>query len=548
MRILSIFLSVLVLHLFTGCSYYRLKGLPDSQQDTRITWIKKFNQAQKYIIVHQDGATLHLKNANLDDANLRLTGSLEEVSSTHTYRHSVQIGKGYRYKKAIQSPLDEVHLFLDRDVELTMGEQIHIPMSSIERIGYSDSNVGRSVLNVTGIVLGSFALLLIIVALTKSSCPFVYVDNGEAFVFQGELYPGNIVKNAQKTDYLRLPAIEAVDGRYTLSITNELQEVQHTDEAVLEVVDHPADVSVMMDPDGRVYSIAERIAPSRAWADGLYDQTKALSEQDESFAAFDTPMADSDGTRNLEVWFDHKAENTSAKLVLRLKNTFWMDLALQKFFTQMGTYYPAFQAQQQEKTREEIYRWREEQHMPLSVYVDTGQGWELQHQIYAVGPMMYRDLVVPLDVAGAGDHPLKVRFQTGFQFWEVDQVAVDYTPDVEMRRTSVEPVYALDNYGKDMADKMALRDGVYYVQKEVGDRVDIEYESPAMQGEARTVFLKNTGYYLYKRAFPGKPDFAELKQFREPGHFTRFAEEQYHSLFEVLLAQKPEMVAQDGSD
>ena len=547
-RTFSILLSVLVLHLFTGCSYYRVKGLPDSQQDTRISWIKKFNQAQKYIILHQNAATLHLSNAYLDEANLELSGTPELVSSAHSYPHQVEIGKGYRYKRKIQSPLEEVHLFLDGNVELRLGEQVDIPIASIESVGYSDSNVARSVLSFAGILLGTFALLLIIVALTKSSCPFIYVDNGEEMVFQGELYPGNIVENAQKTDYLRLPAIQETDGRYTISITNELEEVQHTDQVILELVDHPEDVSVMMDPDGYIYSISRPMAPIWASADGTNDHTKALSQRDEDFAAFDTPLANSDGTRNLEVWFDHQADNTSAKLVLRAKNTFWLDLALQKFFTQMGTYFPKFQAQQQEKTAEEIYRWREEQHMPLSVYVNTGRGWELQQQINAVGPMMYRDLVVPLDISDVGDGPLKVKLQTGFQFWEVDQVAVDYSPDVGMIRTSIAPVSAMDNYGKDASEQLARQDGDYYVQKEVGDRVDIHYESPPMQGAARTIFLKNRGYYLYKRAYTGKPDYAALKRFREPGHFTRFAEAQYHGLFEVLLSQEPKLAEQDGTD
>ena len=545
LRFLSFFLSVLVLHLFTGCTYYRVKGIPDSQQETQITWLKKFNQAQKYIVLHQGGTSLHLRNAYLDEANLQLKGTPEILAPEHSYTHRPEVGKGYRYKKKVHSPLNEVHLYLSQDLQLTMGEQIDIPIASIQSIGYSDTNTGRSVANVTGIVVGTLALLVIIVALTKDSCPFIYVDNGEEMVFQGELYPGNIIKNAQKTDFLRLPAIREINGQYTITITNELQEVQHTDEAVLEIVDHPKDVTVMMDPDGNLYSITDPIAPTRAVADEAHELTQAVTAADEFFAGFDTPMEHSEGTRSLDVWFDHEAENSSGKLLLRLKNTFWMDFALQTFFRQMGSYYPKFQKQQQKSTLEKAYQWREDQNMPLSVYVDTGKGWQLQQQVYAVGPMLYRDLVVPLDLEAVGDAPLKIRLKTGHKFWEIDYVGMDYTPNIEITKIELAPKYAVDNYGEEVAAKLAQPDDTYYIQSEVGDRVDIQYESPAMQDESRTVFLRNKGYYIYKRDYIGRPDFEELKKFRNPGHFTEYAEEQYHALIEAFMTQKSEIVAQD---
>ncbi len=61
----------------------------------------------------------------------------------------------------------------------------------------------------------------------------------EEYVFSGELYPGNILKNAQQTDYLPLPSLKEADGVYKIQITNELLEIQHTDLAELLVVAIP---------------------------------------------------------------------------------------------------------------------------------------------------------------------------------------------------------------------------------------------------------------------------------------------------------------------
>ncbi|MDX1314257.1 MAG: hypothetical protein R3356_02040, partial [Eudoraea sp.] len=482
--------------------------------------------------------------AKIDEGNMELTGMPER-----SYVDYPDLGKTKRYNKDWEhSPLNDVHLYINKDVQITPGEPLSLPMASIENIGYSEKNRSRSAANALGIVVGTLALITIIVALTKSSCPFVYVNDGEQLVFQGELYPGNIIENAQKTDYIRLPAIKETDGLYMLEITNELLEIQHTDEAVLQVVDHPEDVLVMMDTEGQIHSIKDPVSPMSAIADNSFDATKALSENDQIVAAFDSPKSNTDGTRSIELWFDHQAENTNGKIILSLKNSYWLDYAMGSFYKQFGDYYPTFQKDQQKTTLEEAYQWRSDQSLPLSVYLETGGEWKLQHTINAVGPMHFRDIVLPLDLEEVGDSPVKIKLETGFMFWEVDKVAMDYTENVSMIKKDLVPYTAIDNHGVDAADLLGARDKAYLTQQEVGDWVQIEYQSPPMQHESRTVFLKNTGYYTYKREFTGSPDFEELKKFRNPGHFTQYAEEQYNAIIRAIIAAKPELVGNYGAD
>lgn len=548
MRIFSLSMSVLCLHLFVGCNYYRVKSIPDRGEQQYVSWLKRFNEAQKYIVLHQNGVSMHLKNAQIDETNLELTGIPSFVADEHNFDHNPRIDKAYRYKKNKQSPLNEVHLYLGDDVNMVSGESISIPITSINEIGYSDKASGKKVWGIIGIVVGVLALIVIIVALTKSSCPFVYVNDGEQWVFQGELYPGITIENAQKTDYIRLPAIKEVDGLYAIQISNELLEIQHTDEAILQVVDHQKNVSVMMDPSGNLYSIVSPLSPINAMADQKYDMTKAVMDSDGYAASFDSPNSDSDGTRSLELWFENNSKETTGKLLLSLKNSYWLDYAMGAFYKQFGDYYPEFQDDQQKTTFAKAFQWRSDQSLPLSVYVQTKDGWTLQHEINAVGPMHYRDIVVPLDLEKVDNQTLKVRLETGFKFWDIDKVALDYSDNVKMDKMQLVPHYAMDNYGKEAVESLSIRDKQYLIQEEVGDWVQIEYQSPPMQNEARTVFLKNTGYYTYKRNFSGEPDFEALKKFRNPGHFTQFAEDQYNALIEAIIAQKPEIVSYDEAN
>ncbi len=545
-RVISVLLSLFLVNFLTGCSYFNVKGVGQDDQKSQLTWLQEFNQAEKYIVLHQPGASLHLQNAEIDEANYELKGIPVALPAEHTYKRPVEVGKGYRYKKQRQSPLNEVHLYLDNQITLTAGTPVSIPIASVEKMGYSEKDVVRGVFSGLGIVVGTLALISIIVALTKSSCPFIYADDGEGWAFQGEIYPGNTIENAQVPNYLKLPAIVEKDGFYAIQITNELLEVQHTDEAVLEVVDHPNSVTVAMDPKGTLHTIRDPRAPFRALADGRHDMTREVQAADEFLVAFNTPLQQSNNTRKVDLWFEHNAQQTSGKLVLSLKNSLWLDYVMGKFYEQFGDFFPQFQENQQNNPPEKSYKWRQDQSLPLSVYVDTGSGWELQHKVYAVGPLKFQEIALPVDLEGVGDAPLKVRLETGFMFWELDQVAIDYSDDVPLKKTRVLPYSATDNYQRDVGALLEKPDQKYLTQSEVGDWVEIRYQSPPRQAEVRTVFLRNKGFYTYKRDFEGSPDFAELKKFRNPGHFTSFSEAQFNALVRSILESQPEIVTSDA--
>ena len=544
-RVFSVLLSLLLLNVFTGCTYFKVKGIDQDAQKNQMSWLQEFNQAQKYIVLHQAGVSLHLQNAQIDESTYELKGIPVVLPPEHSYKRPLEVGKGYRYKKRDQSPLNEAHLFLNNEVNLRMGTPVTIPISSIEKIGYSDKDVTRGILNGVGVFAATLALATIIVALTKSSCPFIYADDGEGWAFQGELYPGNTRENAQVPNFMKLPAIAEKDGFYNIQITNELLEIQHTDEAVLEIVDHPGSITVAMDPSGTLHTIEAPRAPIRALADGRHDMTREVREADEYLAGFNTPMPQSDNTRRIDLWFEHTAGQTSGKLILSLKNSLWLDYVMGKFLEQFGDFYPQFQKNQQSGTREEFYQWREDQFLPLSVYVDTRSGWGLQHTVYAVGPLKFQEIALPVTFSGVGDAPLKVRLKTGFMFWELDKVAIDYSADLPLKKTRVLPYSATDNYRQNVKTLLEKPDQHYLTQSEVGDWVEIRYQSPPREAEARTVFMRNKGFYTYKREFEGSPDLVELRKFRNPGHFTSFSEERFNALIQSILKSKPEIVTSD---
>lgn len=84
-----------------------------------------------------------------------------------------------------------------------------------------------------------------------SSCPYVYIFDGEQYSLVGETFPGALLPSLERDDYLPLPGIRPVEDRYQIRLANELMENQYMDLTKLLVVNHPADEIVLLDQSGQ---------------------------------------------------------------------------------------------------------------------------------------------------------------------------------------------------------------------------------------------------------------------------------------------------------
>ena len=541
---LSVFLAIAFLNLSTGCSYYRVKSMP-AQDDKEIAQqIKAFNEADKYIILHHNFASLHLANPVVNEENLEFSGTVTLISEEHASDHIIEPNKSYRFKKDNTRPLNEVHIFLKPREALSLGNMV-IPIDDIETIALSNLDGGKTVINATLGIVGAFALILIIVALTKSSCPFIYVNNGEEYVFAGELYPGNIIKNSQQTDYLPLPALQDINGVSKIQITNELLEIQHTDLAQLMVVSHPKNTRALTDKNGKVLLFRDLQNPVKSIADSSIENLQPGLAIDGDAYTFDSPVSSTDSRRNVVFTFNKPANAREAKLFMTAKNSLWLDYAFGKFNQKFGNYYNTFQKNQQETTAKEALAWVQEQNIPLTVSINKEGVWKEVEYLSSVGPLSYRDLGIKLNLEGIEEEVVEVKLETGYRFWEVDYVGIDYSENLPYEVTVIDPELAITSTGQDVTNLLSAQDGVYLTQDQVGDKVEISYRTPSAKEELKySYFLKNRGYYTYIRDYEGIPDFVELQKFRDPNTFTRFSENEYHRILKAFQSKKESYVVQ----
>ena len=314
----------------------------------------------------------------------------------------------------------------------------------------------------------------------------------------------------------------------------EVEPPRYTDFLELLVVDHPEFIEVLMDDTGKLHTFSNLQQPNSVVIDDGKQDMKTLNTKDGMSYAFNNTSEWDDNKRHATLEFDTPNTTSDAKLYLTAKNSMWLDYIFGKFNEQFGSYYQQFQAQQQTKTKEQSEKWINEQHIPLSVYVETIEGWELVKKINTVGPLAYRDLVVPIDSKFIKKDKLRVKLESGFMFWEVDYVGIDFSDNLPLNVNYISPDEAKDQNNQMVTKLLSNEDKVYLTQSKIGDKVTVNFNlNNVSTTDSHSVFLKNRGYYNYIREFKGEPNLECLKVFRKAESFTDFSKLEFYAIMDV---------------
>lgn len=526
--ILFVFIS-----LINGCSYYKTRQLPTDSSNFGSQY-NSIVKNDRYVIIHSEDKIWHLKNLVVNEDTKEIKASMTTVDSSHTL-YPLKANKESRlYNKSKAKKTLEIHLYTNEILTQNSNSEITIPFSKIDKIVVYEPDSFRTVLSVLGFTVAGLALVGIIVAATKSSCPFLYIKEGDSYAFTGELYPGAVLPSLERSDYIPLPNFKAHNDEYTLKITNELLEIQHTDLAQLLVVNHSKDIEVLLDQNGKPHSFSKKENPTQVIIDNHISEINPALKKDNLSYLFDQENFAEKGWNNIVLKFDNANQTNQAKLILSAKNSLWLDLVYGKFNEQFGFYFNRFQKQQHKVPAEKNIQWRNEQGIPLSVYIKSNDQWTLVEKINPVGPMAFRDLIIPINLEKVNTQNLEIKLECGFMFWEVDYAAIDFSKDIPLEMQSINPSSAIDENGKDVTHLLNKEDNKYLIQPNIGNEVIIKYHTALPKaGELQSVFLKNKGYYEYIRDYKGVPNFVKLKTFREKGALSKYSKEEYSRFTEI---------------
>jgi hypothetical protein len=524
------FLALLTMQM--GChNFYRISKTPVT---TASKDIEKLKLQNRYFILRSGPTAWYMNVISVSEDQKSLQCTLDSLPPEHKLHLKNGRNGEFRYKDKIpeNSVLNEVHFYIPADKTILPGSVYTLSLDKVQKIEVLEFNKGRTngsyAIGALGYTLGAFMVAAIIIAATKSSCPFVSAYDGNEFSLQGEIYGGAIYPQLCRNDYIKLKMAPDAGGSLQLKISNELKERQYTDIAELMVVTHDKDSKILSDEQGNVYSIEKPESPVAA----IFSNNKNVLEPllnagDNQLLHFDDTLP-TNASNQVIVKFN-KPENTKkAKLILSLKNSYWLDYLYGKMAEGFGNYYNTFIKQQYTKPVTELNKWTLEQQLPLEVSVKTTTGWQKITDLTTIGPLITREIVVPLAMEAVSGPFTEIKLSSGFMFWEIDYAAIDYSENKSFSVQQLLPAAAVDETGKNVLDKLVSADGKYLEQPLPGTVTTITYHSkPVPEGKIQTYILHTKGYYEHVRNFEGGPKVAFLEQFKKPNGFPKFSIEMY---------------------
>jgi hypothetical protein len=512
----------------SGCYYFKVVRPSEQPRDV----ISKMQDQQKFIILHLDDKAWQLKDIIVNEESI--TGSISVLVGHERYK-SVKPDNSNRYLKSKSRDesyvLSEVHIYITEYSEAEKG-RISIPAGAIEKIEIYDKDKGATTaswaFSSLGVAAGAFGVLLVIIALTKSSCPFVYAYDGNDYLFSGEIFSGATQPGLERDDYMLLPDVASSEGDYSIRLTNEVHEIQSVNLARLLVVDHPSDLSVLIDKTGKVQTFHEPSVPVSAENSAGENLLPVIEKKDS--LNYSGNLKGKEGTEEIIMKFLKPENCKSGKLLIRAKNSFWLDVLFTKFHMLFGEKYNTFAARQESASAGKLNKFLLDQNIPLSVYIEKNGKWKSAGYFNIAGPMAMRDDILSVNLDGIDSDTVKIKLETGFLFWEVDYAGMDFSKTGKVFQSELAITSALDRNGADVIELLRARDDSYLILKEVGDEVMLDFNGPSIQNSCRSVFLHTSGYYKILRDQTGPADKQALKTFRKPNRFPEFSKETYNLL------------------
>lgn len=543
MKIYKLCSTILFAFIFScalsGCFQYYFKAKPVIPTSAYPAAVEQAKQNNRFFILHSGTKAYTITSLQVDQAKQQMELQLDQIDSLHTLYVNKPQNRRYRPVKGQSRVLTEIHLYLKDTGSYSLNESFTLPFAKVSKIELLQKDRVRTITNhvfsTIGLAAGTFGVIIAIVALTKSSCPFVSGYNGNEFKLQGEIYAGAIYPALKRNDYLPLQ-LKPLDGKLKVKISNELQERQYTDLAELWSIEHDPAVRIVPDEQGNIFSVSEGVSPSTAAAMGK-DVLREVSGIDEAYFSFNTE--EENGISQVQVTFPRPADTKDGKLLLHLKNSYWLDYIYGDLIRHMGGYFNKWSKLQKDKSAEQLIKWKNEQNIPLTIEMKTSIGWKVVKTLTTVGPVAYREMVIPVDISKAEKEQITLRLSSGFMFWELDRIAMDYTPSHAYTIHKLQPASATDELGKDVKNELLATDEHFLNQPVPGNVATISFDAlPIRKENTSTYILHTSGYYEHVRSFKGMPDVKFLQAFKKPEALSKYSVQRYHEINSSLAKSK----------
>jgi len=411
---------LLVAVIFLACkTFYKANSFNPASSARTVDSLKNSN---RYFILRNGEESFYIKNLQLSADKKTARCILDSLPVYHRLHLTKGLNGKMRYRRdnpTNAEVINEVHFYMPKDTNAALGNYtLHLDkINKIEVLQHDKKRTTNSyVLGAVGYTVGAMIVAGLIILATKSSCPFVAAYDGNDFSLQGEIYGGAIYPQLSRLDYLPLKMTPLTDGSLQIKITNELKEKQFTDFARLWKITHPQKSKIMTDEKGNLFSITDPQSPVAATLNGNKDVLPALLKSADYNLIYMDDSSKADALNEVFLKFKKPVNTEKSKLVLSIKNSYWLDLLYGELAKGFGKYYSTYMNQQKKKPAEELLKWVKEQQLPLAISVKTDNGWQKAVSITTIGPLAFRETAVEVDLSAVNSDEVEIKLSSGFMF------------------------------------------------------------------------------------------------------------------------------------
>lgn len=329
-----------------------------------------------------------------------------------------------------------------------------------------------------------------------SSCPLVYAWDGRRYVLEAETFEDAFCRGRERTDLDALPHLTAEAGRWRIRVSNERPETHYLRLVRLVVADAPAGARVVVDHTGVLRTIRTSLAPSAATdmtgRELLPEITRMAGEGWVSRVTSES-LGRTDG---LTVEFPRPRGARRVTLIACASNT---DLGVRTMHAlarlhghRLMEWYRRLDTDAGERDRLQAFMEREGY---LHVLVWNGARWIAAGAIPNVGPELFKEIVVPIDLGPAAAALVRIRLESTAGLWRVRNLRLAASLDEPIRVTELSVDTAVDEGGRDVRSLLTGDAALPYVTRP-GQWAELSVrEIPRPAGTTRTILIKTRGYY-----------------------------------------------------
>lgn len=518
-----IFSAICIISIISSCNQYRLVSQTKSFKSSSNYESLTVPHTDEVLILHTSSGSWELTNVKEVDGRLHA-----KLIPTTTKQDSLynMLAAGLLIPEKFNGVKEQMHLYVDNVHNEGNGYISFHPDDVKEVVAVQNSGDGwRIVKNVllviAGLIVGMAVFLLIV-----CNCPHAYTYNGDKLEFTNTLFTGAIAKNLERSDYKLLPEIDSDQNYFDLTIRNEENESQFINQLELIVVNHDKNIEVLADQKGDLYSITSKNKPIDVFDQNGKSLTSLLSEMDE--LAYDFNELEGDGLVSTFAKFKVPDNLNDAKLILSLKNTNWGALVAESFGEMMGDRYGDWVENNRKRSPEEALMDMKKAGIPFVVSIKKDEKWVEIDNINLVGEVVYNSIVVPIDRSYLNGSEIEVRLQSGFKFWELDYLAMDFSKQLELDYKLIQA----SNLNDDNIEQLLANDNEYLSLMNNGDSINVRFNNLPVGGEKRTFILRSKGYYLSHEEFSGRPYWKEILRVNKPAGLSILSRDVYLELLD----------------